>query len=523
VGFALSSLVRQRFLPPAVAGDALKNPGAQKQLIPNPPDAKKVDMGDSPRILNPARRNLFAPGPRTPLTFRLRRVKPPQRRRETRGLMLTSVLCLLVWSGYNSTIYFCLDPLFPKNFLNLVHGVRAFFPIFAGLIGAAQLAQRRSIPKWLAFGPLDLLLLYAGIGLVSSLFVSPEPIGGAYWALQYVSVIIVVMAVASGPEPEAHLERYISVNWGCCAVICVGLLVGIPLGGGTVSQTHGSPLGVMAYGKLPGEVMGMAGTRNTGFGRFAGIVILVGLAKLLHDRKDKKTLFLWTPLTLAAGLALLLSQARTSWVSVVIAAAVLVARAPTRWRVPMIMIGLLALPLLFLSGLGHAFALYLTRERGFDPTLTGRTITWEQGWQALQQSPWAGLGFWGDRLFVHGSNMQSTFFDALIQAGFLGMVPFVIAPVWVWVGILRFYSTKPAGEATSLPGELLAVMTFFTIYSITEITCSFYSVGWMAMAPLFAHVQLRVYENARKRQFIRLPQLTPWRPPFEVPPRIHTV
>ena len=437
--------------------------------------------------------------------------------------MLTSVLCLLVWSGYNSTIYFCLDPLFPKNFLNLVHGVRAFFPIFAGLIGAAQLAQRRSIPKWLAFGPLDLLLLYAGIGLVSSLFVSPEPIGGVYWALQYVSVIIVVMAVASGPEPEAHLERYISVNWGCCAVICVGLLVGIPLGGGTVSQTHGSPLGVMAYGKLPGEVMGMAGTRNTGFGRFAGIVILVGLAKLLHDRKDKKTLFIWTPLTLAAGLALLLSQARTSWVSVVIAAAVLVARAPTQWRVPMIMIGLLALPLLFLSGLGHAFALYLTRERGFDPTLTGRTITWEQGWQALQQSPWAGLGFWGDRLFVHGSNMQSTFFDALIQAGFLGMVPFVIAPIWVWVGILRFYSTKPAGEATSLPGELLAVMTFFTIYSITEITCSFYSVGWMAMAPLFAHVQLRVYENARKRQFIRLPQLTPWRPPFEVPPRIHTV
>jgi O-antigen ligase len=438
--------------------------------------------------------------------------------------MLTSALCLLVWSGYNSTIYFCMDPLFPKNFINLVHGVRAFFPILAGLIAATQLAQRRSLPKWLAFGPLDLLLLYAGIGLVSSLFVSPEPIGGAYWALQYVSVIIVVMAVASAPDPEAHLERYISVNWGCCAVICAGLLAGIPyLGGGAVSHSPGNPLGVMAYGRLSGEVMGMAGTRNTGFGRFAGIVILVGLAKLLHDRKDKRTLFIWTPLTVAAGLALLLSQARTSWVSVVIAAVVLMARAPTRWRVPMIVIGLLALPLVFLTGLGHAFALYLTRERGFDPTLTGRTLTWLQGWRVLQQSPWAGLGFWGDRIFVHGSNMQSTFFDALIQAGFLGIVPFLIALIWVWVGILRFYSTKPAGEATSLPGELLAVMTFFTIYSITEITCSFYSVGWMAMAPLFAHVQLRVFQNARKRQSIRMPQATAWRPPLEVPRPTHTV
>jgi O-antigen ligase len=249
----------------------------------------------------------------------------------------------------------------------------------------------------------------------------------------------------------------------------------------------------------------------------------VGLAKLLHDRKDKKTLFIWVPLTVAAGLALLLSQARTSWVSVVIAAAVLVARAPTRWRVPMIMIGLLALPLALFTGLGHTFALYLTRERGFDPTLTGRTVTWVEGWRTLQQSPWAGLGFWGDRLFVHGSNMQSTFFDALIQAGFLGVVPFLIALVWVWVGIVRFYSTKPAGEATPLPGELLAVMTFLTIYSITEITCSFYSVGWMAMAPLLAHVQLRFYQNARKRHFTRIPHVTPWRPPFEVPRRIHTV
>jgi O-antigen ligase len=170
----------------------------------------------------------------------------------------------------------------------------------------------------------------------------------------------------------------------------------------------------------------------------------------------------------------------------------------------MIMIAFLALPLVWLTGFGHAFMLYLTRERGFDPTLTGRTLTWAQGWQALQQSPWTGLGFWGDRLFVHGSNMQSTIFDALVQTGFLGIIPFLIALAWVWIGVLRFYSTKPAGEASSLPGELLGVMTFFTVYSITEITYSFYSVGWMAMAPLFAHVQLRVYQRTMKRPSMHL-------------------
>jgi O-antigen ligase len=419
----------------------------------------------------------------------------------------------MVWSGYNTTIYYAMDPFFPKSFINLVHGVRAFFPILAGVIAAFQLAQRRSIPKWLAFGPLLLLLFYAGIGLASSLFVSPEPVGAAYWTFQYISVILVVMAVASGSEPEAHLGRYVAVNWGCCAVICLALLAGIPLlGRGAVSQTAASPLGVVAYSRPREEVMGMAGTRNTGFGRFAGIIILVGLAKLLHDRKDKKTLFVWTPLTLAAGLALLLSQARTSWVAVVVAALVLLARAPTRWRVPFTMLTLLALPLVWLSGFSHAFVLYMTRGRGIDPTLTGRTVTWAQGWQALQQSPWIGLGFWGDRFFLHGANIQNTLLDALMQSGFLGVIPFLIGLVWVWIGILRFYSTKPAGEASSLPGELLAVMTFFTVYSITEITYSFYSVGWMAMAPLFAHVQLRVYQEARKRQSMPL-SLVPLRGP----------
>jgi len=277
------------------------------------------------------------------------------------------------------------------------------------------------------------------------------------------------------------------------------MLAGVAAGEGNVIPTVGSPLGVKAYGKVT-DVMGMAGTRNTGFGRFAGIVVLVGITKLLHYRRDLKTTLLWTPLTLAAGYALLLSQARTSWVALVIAAAFLLVRAPNRWRVPILILALLALPLVWLSGLGHGFLLYLTREQGTDPTLSGRTATWMDGWWALQQSPWIGLGFWGDRYFLAGWHIHNTPLDALIQSGFLGIIPFLFALAWAWVGILRFYCTKPMGEETSLPAEILALMAFFTIYSITEVTYSFYSVGWMAMAPLFAHVQFRSYQRDRERR-----------------------
>jgi len=459
-------------------------------------------MSDSPQNLPPVRRDLRQPGAPSSLDQRFRTTKGAERKPPARGLMLTSLLCLLVWSGYNTAIYVAMDTHFPKNFVNFLHGVRAFFPMLAGLIAAAQLARRRSLPRWLSFSPLILLLLYAMIGLASSILVSPQALVAGYWALQYISVIGVVFAIASGPEPEAHLARFISTNWACCAAVCLGLLAGIPVLGGLAptSKTAGSPLHIMAYGKVRDEVMGMTGPRSTGLGRFAGILLLVGLAKLLHDRKDKKTLFIWLPLMLAGGVALLLSQARTSWISVVIAAALLLARAPTRWRMPIIMLTLLALPLVWLTGFGHTALLYLTRGREFDPTLSGRTVTWAKGWQALQQSPWSGLGFWADRYFLNGWNVHNTLLDALMQSGFLGVIPFVIAIVWIWSGILRFYSTKPAREASSLPGELVAVMTFLTVYSVTEITCSFYSVGWIAMAPFFAHVQLRAYQNARKRR-----------------------
>jgi exopolysaccharide production protein ExoQ len=165
----------------------------------------------------------------------------------------------------------------------------------------------------------------------------------------------------------------------------------------------------------------------------------------------------------------------------------------------MIMLALLALPFTLLSGVGHSFLLYLTRGRGIDPTLTGRTVTWAQGWRALQQSPWMGLGFWADRYFLGGWNIHNTFLQALLQAGVLGIVPLLIGLAWVWHGIFRFYSTKPSGEASSLAAEVLAVMTFFTVYSVTEISFSFYSAGWIAMAPLFAHVQFRVHQRLSEK------------------------
>lgn len=409
---------------------------------------------------------------------------------------MTTALCLLVWAGYNSELDYTRSPQFPGNPYYLLHGLRAFAPMLAAVIGLTKIAKVRSLPRWMAFSPLSLMFFYGVIGLASSLIVSNDPPLAIYWALQFLSVIVVIVAISSNRDPEAHLRHFISVNWIICAIVCVGLLAS---GGATATPTSGSPLGVEAYGRVQ-DVMGMAGSRNTGFGRFAGIVVIVALAKLFHDIRKKSTLIFWAPLMLVASFALLLSQARTSWISVVVAFVALLLRAPNRWRVPILTIAVLALPIVFITGFSTHFFEYLTRGQTIDPTLTGRISTWADGWDALAISPLVGLGFWADRLFLHGQNMQSTFLDALLQSGYLGFIAFAAALIWVAVGVIRFYSTKPGVERESLPGEILAVVAFMTVYSITEITASFYSVGWIVLAPVFAHVQLRVYRASARRR-----------------------
>ena len=325
------------------------------------------------------RRNLSQMIARGPVAPRLASIGQQWRSLRRRDLMLTTLLGVMVWSGYNSGINYVSDSKFPTSFIGFVHGIRAFFPILAAVIAACRIATKGSLSKWMAFSPLSLMLLYGTIGLASSIFVSNNVPWSVYWALQFISVIIVVMSADCEAEPELHLDRFIAVNWAFIALICLSLLAGFSVFGGDAIHTRGSLIGVEAYGQVQ-DVMGMPGSRNTGFGRFAGIVIVVALAKVLHDRKKKATLYFWMPLMTAGAVALVFSQARTSWVSVLVALAALLARAPTRWRVPIIMIALLAMPVVFLTGFGHAFFLYLTRDRAVDLSLTGRTATWADAW-----------------------------------------------------------------------------------------------------------------------------------------------
>ena len=181
-------------------------------------------------------------------------------------------------------------------------------------------------------------------------------------------------------------------------------------------NTETSPVGVRAYDRVVG-IMGMAGSRNTGFARYAAISALVAFPGVLR----KGNLFvriIWGILFTASIYALIIANGRTETVAFVGGVVVLLVAERTK-RTVNVLVATAAAILLGLRGFYSAFYLYITRTGHVDLTMTGRTVTWEEGLRVLWKSPWVGFGFQADRYFLKAAHAQC-FPARLLAVRFLG-------------------------------------------------------------------------------------------------------
>jgi O-antigen ligase len=250
---------------------------------------------------------------------------------------------------------------------------------------------------------------------------------------------------------------------------------------------------------------------------------LIALARLWEGKK--RSLLLWGLLPVSL-FALVLSQARTAVLAFLAGVFMLLWMKPgskiLRWTG-----ALFGLVMLGLTGFYGAFWEYLTRGQSFDPTLTGRTTTWQEAWNLFLDSPLVGFGFQADRIFPYSlgeaQHAHNAIFQALIQAGLLGTVPFVAALVIAWILVLRLYRGQAVREAPCLPLEIPALLAFVTVSSITESTFALYSTYWLMLAPCFAYLQVvtrpqaavklskapRVSRTLFRRPGLALPKIVP--------------
>jgi hypothetical protein len=395
-------------------------------------------------------------------------------------------LWMLLWLGYNTGPELIAKPDFPANTTQLIHGIRAYFPILAGWIAMIVIVVRASrLFSWI-MGPLGLTLFYSIVGMATSATLSLDPSFSLFYAANYLAIILVLLAIVLVEDPRQDLLYVLKLTWVMGTMLTLALLGAIPiLGSSVIVETEGTPFGMRAYGGGQ-TIMGMASSRNTGFARYAAISALWVLPGLL--RKGKLSMRIaWGVLFAASIYALVLANGRTE-ILAFIASLVIVLAAEKARRLVYFLAGIAAALILGLRGFYSEFYLYFTRTGHLDFTMTGRTAIWEEGWNVFMNSPWVGSGFQADRLLMGGLHMHNAFLHVLVQSGLLGGGAIIIALAIVWYyTIYYFFSHQPADKSL-IPAEIPAILLFTTVSSITESTFAYYSAAWLLSAPIFAYV-----------------------------------
>jgi O-antigen ligase len=414
-------------------------------------------------------------------------------------------LWFLLWGGYNTGLWYWQDPQLSTNFMVFAHAVRAFSPMLAGWIAFLILLTRpTSVLHWLP-GPLGLLLLFAIIGLVSSVVFSRVPSEGIYWGANYLSIVLVLLVVVSGECALPDVKRLLVFNWIVASVLTAALLGALPFLGGFASgrgEAHVyTESAVRQTYNGGGIVLGMAMTRNTGFARYAAIAALAAMARLRSGRRLKR--IVWAAVFLISFYSLVLSNGRTE-IAAFIISAFLILYADKSRRVAYLIAGFGVALLLGLRGFYSAFFDYFTRTGHLDMTMTGRTVTWQQGLRLLKNSPWIGWGFQADRIFLSGQHMHNAFIAALVQSGVIGGGAAILAIGLTWYLIVKYFYVRRAQTAELLPVEIPGVFMFVTISSVAESTFAYFSAAWLLSAPVLAYVlvlnrQIRMRSVAAER------------------------
>jgi O-antigen ligase len=429
-------------------------------------------------------------------TLRLRRqapkaaqlsVAPSRSRRLSANAVLGMGLWLLLWLGYNTGPGYLLDPRFPSSTTELIHGVRSYFPLAAAWIACLVILGRpKRLASWL-MGPLGLMLLYAVTGLISSVTLSPDRVIALYYGGNYLAIVLVLLAIVQVDDPLPDLRQVLTLTWGVGTVLTLSLLGAIPmLGSAAVSQTESSPVGMRAYGTGTGSIMGMAATRNTGFARYAAISALVTLPGLMKKGKPSVRI-MWGSLFAASLWALIIANGRTEIVAFLAAVAVILFAEKAKRTVNILAASAGAI-LLGFRGFYSSFYLYFTRTGHLDTSMSGRTLTWDDGFRLLWKSPWIGLGFQADRLFLEGSHMHNAFLHVLAQAGLVGGGAILIGLATVWYYVIKYFFVEQPSDKSFIPPEMPAVFLFVTISSFAESTFAYFSAAWLLSAPIFAYV-----------------------------------
>ncbi len=390
------------------------------------------------------------------------------------------VLWGMVWGGMFTGLY-NLTPL-PSihDPLALFQGARALLPVMAAYFCLLWALATRTRFRF-GLTSLGFLCYYGALGLLASVFYSPDKVTALYWGSAYIAPLLAVWFITERPDPLPVLRTVLRLN---AAVIIFLMLAVLPeayrfgFGRATRFEIYMLPFGL-------GEV------RANGVGRYALIVLIIAFANFATSSGKKR--LLWLPLVLPALFLLMQTQSRSSLLGLAVVSTLFVLIKGVNLR--FLVAGPVAAYAIWVSG-------FTWRARGEFSSLvflTGRDNTWQKGLTQIGHSPFFGWGFHADRLLLDSEHMHNSYLHAGIQAGFIGTLLFAAAVAVLWAflvksGVIRRIRAAEGPDQTLLMQSVL-ILGFLTARSFFESTAAFYGVDLLLLVPAVCFIYQWAFEN----------------------------
>lgn len=308
-----------------------------------------------------------------------------------------------------------------------------------------------------------LLFLFFLIPLFSiSWSIAPELTGRRVIALTGTTLFVCYAAIALTPE---RAVRILSAVFGTIAVICLVFALALP------------GLGTHEAGPYAGVWRGLFGHKN----RLGGMMVLAVVTIYLCPKHNKKEVLLSRICLPIALFLVFMSESKTALLILVCLSFIIPALFWMSGR------GSRSLErALFVSLFGIIITSIVVKNTtdileilGKDPTLTGRTETWELAWDNVLERPAFGYGyrvFWSDKSparlgSVEGwrdkiSHSHNTYLDLMLDLGFVGFFCFLIV-LWIF---MRRLSRVLYFRKNSVAIWMLAFVAYMVVVGITERT-----------------------------------------------------
>lgn len=391
------------------------------------------------------------------------------------------LLWLLVWGGmFTDTGYF-LSPYFLSDFKTFFQGTRAFLPLFAIYLILMWIVSKRA--KFPYFkDPLGFLFAYGLLGVIVSAFLSVDAGISAYWAGMYLAPLMVFWMVIEGDDNYHRLKAIILVNYLIFFALTLSLLpAAFRIGRGLSAFTQ--------FYEIP---FGLGEVNRNGVGRYALIVIIVSVVRLISERRFIR--WIWLAPVGPALFLLAQTESRTAMLGLALVLMFFVLLKGINFR--FFLIGLAAIFVIYMAGFqGRAHSNF---SRLID--LSGRETGWVSGIAKIEASPFLGWGFNADRLMLGSIHMHNSYLQAAIQEGLIGAALFLAAIAGLWIMMLKKNVFKVArvlrGKRQILFIESVLIVAFLTSRTFFESTAAFYGVDLLLLIPAMAFISYQLSRPA---------------------------